>query len=126
MNRDEAKQDILRKLKDMVAKDLGQQNHFAKYARFNDCYEEDREASIEWLEMVLRKLECVSNGNHPRFGFLSHVGHLLDNWYCEYGSEHSIFDEKFVTLLYYKEYFVGDGTLAEHNIDNEYESIGTV
>ena len=73
--------------------------------------------------MVLRKLECVSNGNHPMFGFLSHVGRLLD---CEYGSDDSIFDKKFVTLLYYKEYFMGDGILAEYHIDNEYESIGTV
>ena len=107
------KEDIIRRLTGMVAESLDDARRSCHYARFNDCYDEVKEIKIEWLEMLLHKLTCIEKGNFPRIGYLAHVGRLLDTYTTRYGIDANM-------NLYYKEYFVADGTLAEAGITDLY------
>ena len=105
----------LRKAIEAVADSLDARRTFAKYNRFNDYYNESKEANIEWLEALLTKLTSIESGHYPAIGYLSHVGRLLEEYSKMYSYEdiyHLGYDVPIIYLAY-MEYFVADGTLAE-------------
>jgi len=102
----------------VVADSLNSSLHYVEYERFNNCYHEAKEAQIEWLEALLKKLTSIEQGHYPIIGFLGHVGRLLK----EYTETYLPSDPTFIYLKY-MDCFVADGILAEESgwTEEEYE-----
>ena len=99
-----------------VADSLHSRVTFVSYERFNNCYHEAKEANIEWLEALLKKLVSIGDGNYPAIGFLSHVGRLVKEYTESYLPGYD-------TLVYlaYMDSFVADGTLAEELTPKQFD-----
>jgi len=105
---------VIRKVMDTVAGDLDFMIGYVRYDRFNNCYNEQKEGQIEWLESLLHKLGTIEKGNSSPIGYLAQVGRLVK----EYTEEHCQMQNQTTTYLYleFMEYFVSDGILEEHHL----------
>tara|TARA_B000000460_G_C21442790_1_gene360200 strand:- start:246 stop:641 length:396 start_codon:yes stop_codon:yes gene_type:complete len=99
-----------------VADELNSCLDFAKYDRFNNCYNESKETHIEWLEALLKKLTVISHGTYPMIGYLSHVGRLLKEFTEERWGYGCGFARSQMAYALFMEYFVADGYMAEHDL----------
>ena len=99
-----------------VADELNSCLHFVEYERFNNCYHEAKEAHIEWLEALLKKLTVISHGTYPMIGYLSHVGRLMQEFTEEHWGYGCGYPRSQMAHALFMEYFVADGYMAEHDL----------
>ena len=98
-----------------VADELGSCLDNAKYARVNNWYNESKEAQIEWLEALLKKLVAISKGTYP-IGYPTHIGRLLKEFTEERWGYGCGYPRSQMAHALFMEYYVADGFLAENGL----------
>jgi len=99
-----------------VADELNSCLHFVEYERFSNCYDEEKETQIEWLEALLKKLTIISTGTYPMIGYLRHVGRLMKEFTDGRWGYGSGYARSQMAHALFMEYYVQDGYMAEHDL----------